>query len=201
MYGFPALDAGNDHVGQWEMVSDVVGDVGGSVCATSVGAVNDVCGSVDVGDSVGDSVCVGEQGLEVEHIPTDKDAAGRSYKEEAVSVNSSEWEAEAYRDAKSAAKSALAVASASKVTVKGRLRRCLPFWIKAPQAIMDLIKNGYVLPLKSEPTNYSGMNFPSAISHAEYVQESILDLLATGCVVQVMVPPHVCSPLSVVVSS
>ena len=76
------------------MVTDVVGDVGGSVCATSVGvwgAVNDVCGSVDVGDSVGDSVCVWEEGWEVEHIPTDKDAAGRSY-----SVNSSDWEAEAY---------------------------------------------------------------------------------------------------------
>jgi hypothetical protein len=80
----------------------------------------------------------------------------------------------------------------------------LPFWkdeIKAPQAILDVITNGYVLPLKSEPTNYSGRNLPSAISHAEFVQESILDLLATGCVVQVIAPPHVSSPLSVVVSS
>jgi hypothetical protein len=90
VYGRPTLDAGNDHVGQCEMVSDVVGGVVGSVCATTVGvcspssscvwgAANDVCGS----DDVGDSVCVGEHGWEVEHIPTDKDTAGRS---EAVSV-------------------------------------------------------------------------------------------------------------------
>jgi hypothetical protein len=112
VYGRPALDAGNDHVGQCEMVSVVVVGMVGSVCATTVGvcspssssscvwgAANDVCGS----DDVGDSVCVGEHGWEVQHIPTDKDTAGRS---EAVSVDNCEWEAEAYRDAKSAVTSA-----------------------------------------------------------------------------------------------
>ena len=49
MYGCPARcwQRPCGSVCQWEMVSDVLGDVGGSVCATSVGvwgAVNDVCG-------------------------------------------------------------------------------------------------------------------------------------------------------------
>ena len=85
--------------------------------------------------------------------------------------------------------------------VKGRLKRCIAFWeneIKAPATILRIIKHGYVLPLKSEPSAYSRMNHRSAVENSTFVHGSVSDLLASGCVVEVPALPHICSPLSVV---
>ena len=60
--------------------------------------------------------------------------------------------------------------------VKGRLRERLQFWkecLQAPTFILDTIKTGYVLPLKSEPTPYFRPNQASAIANATFVQQSV----------------------------
>ena len=66
---------------------------------------------------------------------------------------------------------------------------------------MGITEPGYVLPLKSEPTFHVRMNHRSAIENSTFVQENILELLASGCVVEVPDTPHICSPLSVVETS
>ena len=88
----------------------------------------------------------------------------------------------------------------SGVVVKGRLKKHISFWrdeIKAPTAIIN-VDTGYVLPLKSEPTPYFHANHHSANRHSSFVQESVSELCATGCVVEVSTRPSICSPLSVV---
>ena len=90
------------------------------------------------------------------------------------------------------------------VALKGRLKDCISFWkdvIRPPASIISTIESGYVLPLKSEPTSYVRSNHQSASKNSSFVQESISELCATGCVVAVPVMPHICSPLSVVESS
>ena len=90
------------------------------------------------------------------------------------------------------------------VVVKGGLKRCISFWrdnIKASDTILSIIEHGYVLPLMSEPSPHVQINHRSAVIHSAFVHESIAELLATGCVVEVTDRPHNCSPLSVVESS
>ena len=87
------------------------------------------------------------------------------------------------------------------MVVKGGLKRCISFWrdnIKASDTILSIIEHGYVLPLMSEPSPHVHR---SAVIHSAFVHESIVELLATGCVVEVTDRPHICSPLSVVESS
>ena len=91
-----------------------------------------------------------------------------------------------------------------RLTVKGRLKEHILFWreeLVAPQPVLSIIESGYVLPLKSEPPVWSQKNQPSAKLKSEFVQTSINELLADGCVRQVEQKPHICSPLSVVESS
>ena len=56
----------------------------------------------------------------------------------------------------------------------------------------------HVLPLKSLPPPWVRKNQPSAELHAVFVQASIQELVAAGCVKRVEEVPYVCSPLSVV---
>ena len=89
------------------------------------------------------------------------------------------------------------------VCVKGRLRESLTFWreeLKASKFLLETIESGYVLPLKSMPPPFIQQNQASVMLHAEFVQQSIVELLANRCVKRVPAAPHVCSPLSVVVS-
>ena len=86
-----------------------------------------------------------------------------------------------------------------RVSVKGRLKKCISFWrneIRACTNVISTIEDGYALPLKSEPTAYMQANHLSANKNSSFVQESIDDLSATGCVVEVAQRPHICSPLS-----
>ena len=88
--------------------------------------------------------------------------------------------------------------------VKGRLRERLQFWkecLQAPTFILDTIETGYVLPLKSEPTPYCRPNQASAIANATFVQQSVEELVDSGCVQSVVDLPYICSPLSVVENS
>ena len=90
------------------------------------------------------------------------------------------------------------------IVVKGRSKSCISFWkeqVKASDFILGIIDHGYVLPLKSEPTAYARGNHQSAAENSPFVYDSVLELLATGCVVESPDAPHICSPLSVVESS
>ena len=85
-------------------------------------------------------------------------------------------------------------------TVKGRLKEHISFWkeeLVAPQSVLSIIESGYALPLKSEPPVRSQKNQPSAYFRSEFVQTSLEKLLVGGCIKQIDLKPHICSPLSV----
>ncbi len=72
--------------------------------------------------------------------------------------------------------------------VKGRLRKSLKFWkeeLEAPAFVIDTIETGYVLPLKSALTPFSRRNQTSAMCNGEFMQQSVADLLAGGCIREV----------------
>ena len=90
------------------------------------------------------------------------------------------------------------------ISVKGRLGGHAGFWkevLKASPYVLSTIEAGYILPLKSEPIPHYQRNQASAMQNAGFVQQSIEELLASGCVMEVPEPPHVCSPMSVVENS
>ncbi|CAH3132499.1 unnamed protein product, partial [Porites lobata] len=67
------------------------------------------------------------------------------------------------------------------VNVKGRLKDHIQFWvnIKAPEFILSVISEGYKLPLLHTPPRSFNKNNLSAINNSVFVTESILDLLAS----------------------
>ena len=73
--------------------------------------------------------------------------------------------------------------------------------MRSKPSIISIIESGYVLPLKSELTPFTNPNHQSAYRNASFVQESITELSATGCIVEVPTMPEVCSPLSEVESN
>ena len=89
-------------------------------------------------------------------------------------------------------------------SVKGRLRKKIAYWrdvLKAPQVVLDIIEHGYRLLLVSVPASYNAPNHNTAVLNCGFVDEAIADLLAKGCVREVLKPPHICSPLLVVENS
>ena len=110
-------------------------------------------------------------------------------------VNSRDWEAEATgQDPK----------VSPFVSVQGRLKERVSFWkevLKAPETVLRTIESGYVLPLKCNPTPLLRYNQQSALANADFVQQSISELLANRCIRQIPNVPYICSPLSVVESS
>ena len=89
------------------------------------------------------------------------------------------------------------------LSVKGRLAKHISFWrdtLQASPFILDTIQSGYVMPLQEEPTRFSRPNQASALRNADFVSQAIDELLLDGRVREVQVQPHVCSPLSIVVS-
>ena len=71
--------------------------------------------------------------------------------------------------------------------LKGRLRAHVFFWedIHVPAFIIDCIKEGYKIPFFGTPSGTSFKNDPSALQHAEFVYEAILELVSTNRVAQV----------------
>ena len=55
-----------------------------------------------------------------------------------------------------------------------------------------------MLPLMSEPVSFSGNNHISAVHNAQFVNESVEQLLCSGCVREVQTAPVIISPISVV---
>lgn len=82
---------------------------------------------------------------------------------------------------------AVAIGLPSQLAVKARLKK-VDIWrdkIKAPSNILSINESGYVIPLKSEPAPLSSCNHASVHRHFTLVQESISELCASGCILNV----------------
>ena len=87
------------------------------------------------------------------------------------------------------------------IPVKSRLKANLAFWrdiLQAPPVVLNVIESGYVLLLMSEPVPFSGNNHISAVQNTQFVNESVEQLLCSGCVSEVQTAPVIISPISVV---
>ena len=85
--------------------------------------------------------------------------------------------------------------------MQGKLKSCLDFWkntLEAPQSVLSIISNGYVLPFKNEPPTNVFSNHGSCKRYDYFIDESVRELLANNCIQKVVDRPHVCNPLSVV---
>ena len=85
--------------------------------------------------------------------------------------------------------------------VQGRLKENISFWeqnLEPAPWILDCIKEGYKLPLKTIPGPFLGKNQDSALNHREFVTEALRELELNRCIKKVDEQPHICSPLSVV---
>ena len=89
------------------------------------------------------------------------------------------------------------------VNVKGNLRRKLEFWkrIGTSKFILNVIERGYMLPFLSLPEPAVFKNNRSSLAHAEFVEDAIRELVESGRVLEVVVPPLVVNPLSVSVQA
>ena len=87
--------------------------------------------------------------------------------------------------------------------MQGNLFKCYDFWkytLMAPESVLNIISNGYVLPFKDQPPRRVFKNHSNCVRYEQFFDDSIKDLVADRCVKPVQEVPHVCNPLSVVCS-
>ncbi|XP_041453613.1 uncharacterized protein LOC121406809 [Lytechinus variegatus] len=85
------------------------------------------------------------------------------------------------------------------VSPVGKLKENASAWAEfgASKEILDVIQNGYKLPLHTLPDDRELTNNISARNHSNFVQEEIGNLLKRGCVSEVQFKPSVVNPLTV----
>ena len=83
--------------------------------------------------------------------------------------------------------------------VKGSLKNHLQFWHKigANVSVIDVLENGYKIPLITLPKAAKFPNNHSALNNATFVTQTVEELLNIGRVKEVKNPPYVVSSLSV----
>ena len=83
--------------------------------------------------------------------------------------------------------------------VKGSLKNHLQFWHKigANVSVIDVLENGYKIPLITLPTAAKFPNNHSTLNNANFVTQAVEELLNTGRIKEVKNPPYVVNPLSV----
>ena len=67
----------------------------------------------------------------------------------------------------------------------------------ANDSILDILENGYRIPLKSEPQSCFLKNNKSALERGSFVENEIQELLNSGRIREVDQPPYLVNPLSV----
>ena len=93
-------------------------------------------------------------------------------------------------------------AGGSQITdVQRRLKKCVEQELTPAPWIVDCIKTGYKLPLKTTPDAYCRPNQKSALQNKEFVSQALVELELNRCIEHVPQKPHICSPLSVVSNS
>lgn len=91
------------------------------------------------------------------------------------------------------------VSSQEVVTPVGRLKNCISKWEQATNSkyILDVVQNGYKLPLKENPTNVCLRNNKSARENLYFVKSEVQNLLKKGVVSKTDAIPYVVNPLTV----
>jgi len=92
----------------------------------------------------------------------------------------------------------------SSQNVKGSLRKNIDYWeneIKANNAILEIVKNGYKIPLLETPNQFYSKNNKSALENKKFVTDSISEMISLGTLKQVTKLPHCVNPLSVSTNS
>ena len=84
--------------------------------------------------------------------------------------------------------------------VTGRLKEHYEYWeneLNASRFVLNVIKHGYSLPLKSELPSFYAKNNASSLKHKGFVEKAIYDLIENNCVQEVDTPPFCVNPLAV----
>lgn len=77
----------------------------------------------------------------------------------------------------------------------------MEIYICAYDNILEIIKNGYKIPLYSVPQRCFQKNNNSALLHSEFVEMAILELLEDGLIEEGVDIPFIVNPLTVSVQS
>ena len=86
------------------------------------------------------------------------------------------------------------------VNIKFSLKRHFVFWeetLRPSSFVLNVLRQGYVLPLKSTPPSFHAKNNKSSLQNGQFVAEAIGELLKGGLVLEVLERPHCVNPLSV----
>lgn len=85
------------------------------------------------------------------------------------------------------------------VTPVGRLKAARKGWVEigAIEEILNVIANGYKLPMHTVPVSADLKNNRSSLNHSSFVEKEINNLLLKGCVSVVQDKPRVINPLTV----
>ena len=54
--------------------------------------------------------------------------------------------------------------------------------LSAPESVLNIISNGYVLPFKNQPPRKLFRNHSNCVKYEQFIDESIRDLVADRCV-------------------
>ena len=81
--------------------------------------------------------------------------------------------------------------------VKFSLRSNISFWeenLNPSHFVLNVLKHGYLLPLKQKSPSYFAQNNHSALKHATFVQNTIETLLSHGFIEELLTPAYCCNP-------
>jgi hypothetical protein len=83
--------------------------------------------------------------------------------------------------------------------VKGRLAKNIKFWgkIGANNFVLETLRKGYVIPFLENPVKMFKKNNRSAMKNAEFVDQTVNELIVSGCAIEVPFQPYIVNPLSV----
>ena len=90
--------------------------------------------------------------------------------------------------------------NSSAFSVKGRLKEHFDFWkynLKASTLVLNIIKNGYILPFTELPPPFYAKNNASSLRNKRFVDTAITELLNKGMIEELDHRPFVCNPLTV----
>ena len=82
----------------------------------------------------------------------------------------------------------------------GNITKHVEFWhenLKAPEFVLSILKHGHFLPFETFPPPSTEHNNKSSLRNKKFVEDSIRQLLLSGCIEQVTEVPHCVNPLTV----
>ena len=87
-----------------------------------------------------------------------------------------------------------------KPSVKNRLALHYNYWeetLCAPNFVLSIIKNGYILPFVTTPPKFYAKNNQSSLRHKDFVESEIENCLRKSYIVETDGIPYCCNPLTV----